>query len=189
MATSQLVSLDALYKGWANFSLAAIRLPDGKIIKREIEDHGAAVAVLPYDPERNTVVLVEQLRGPALVALGQETTLEAIAGCLEHDDTETEARREAMEEAGLRLRVLERVASCWTMPGVSTERLTLYLAAYSSADRVDDGGGLAHEDENIRVVEMSASDLATLIANGELVDLKTMALAQALMLRRPDLFI
>lgn len=184
----QLVSVEALHKGWATFSLASIRLPDGKVVTREIEDHGAAVAVLPYDPERRTVMLVEQMRAAPLVVLGQEATLEAIAGCVEHGDHENEAKREALEEAGLRLGALEPVATCWTMPGISTERLTLYLAAYRASDCVADGGGLAHEDENIRVVEMAARDLASLMAKGDLVDMKTLALTQALMLRRPDLF-
>lgn len=184
----ELISNETLHKGWATFSIASIRLPDGRTIRREIEDHGAAVAVLPYDPERRTVILVEQMRAAPLLVLGQQATLEAIAGCVEDGDHENEAKREALEEAGLRLGPLERVATCWTMPGISTERLTLYLAAYGVADRVADGGGLAHEDENIRVIEMTTRDLAARMSKGDLVDMKTLALAQALMLRRPEIF-
>jgi nudix-type nucleoside diphosphatase (YffH/AdpP family) len=184
----QLVATNVKHKRWAAFSEVTIRLPDGKLITRDIEDHGEAVAVLPYDPVGKTVLLVEQFRAPPFVTTGQEATLEAIAGCIEDEAPLVAAQRESMEEAGVRLDALERVAVAWSMPGVSTERMTLYLAAYAPADRLGAGGGVDAEDENIRVVEMSLRALADLMDAGDLVDLKTLALTQALRLRRPELF-
>lgn len=184
----EIVSIEAKHKGWSSLSVAYIRLPSGQVISRDVEDHGAAVAVLPYDPDRKTVILVEQFRAAPFLTLGQERTLEAIAGIVEGEDGPEAARREALEEAGLQLRDLERVATAWTMPGISTERMTLYLAAYRAADRVASGGGLAAEDENIRVVEMRLAELAALMEAGELVDMKTLVLTQALRLRRLGLF-
>ncbi|PPD45407.1 MAG: NUDIX hydrolase [Methylocystis sp.] len=184
----KIAGIDVKHTGWATLSVACIRLPDGKLISREVEDHGVAVAVLPYDPDRKTVIVVEQFRPAPFVALGQEATLEAIAGIVEGENDAEAARREALEEAGLRLRDLERVGSAWTMPGISTERLTLYLAAYRQDDRVTDGGGVASEDENIRVIEMRARGLRDLMDAGDLVDMKTLALTQALQLRHPELF-
>lgn len=181
--------IETRHKGWATFSIVHILLPNGERIRREIEDHGAAVAVLAFDPERRTAMLVRQFRAPPFLAAGQEQTLEAIAGIVEEADCAAAARREALEEAGLRLRDLERVAAVWTMPGVSTERMTLYLAAYRPADRVAAGGGATAEDENIAVVEIPLRDLAGLMEAGELVDMKTLALTQALQLRRPELFL
>lgn len=188
MKKHELVSLETRHKGWASLSVAKIRLPDGKVIDRDVEDHGAAVAVLPFDPDHKTAILVEQLRAPPFVALGQEHTLEAIAGIVEGEDALDAARREALEEGGLELRDLERVATAWSAPGISTERMTLYLAVYQPAHRIAAGGGVAHEDENIRVVEMSLAALADLMEAGELVDMKTLVLTQALRLRRPQLF-
>ena len=83
---------------------------------------------------------------------------------------------------------LEHVVDAWTMPGVSTERIDLYLAEYGASDRVTSGGGLAHEDEDIEVVEMPLAELAGLMDSGGLVDMKTLVLALALRARRPDLF-
>jgi nudix-type nucleoside diphosphatase (YffH/AdpP family) len=183
-----LVASEIKHKRWATFSEVTIRLPDGKLISREVEDHGQAVTVLPYDPVGRTALLVEQFRTPVFVTTGAEHTLEAIAGCIEDEDAVAAARREAMEEAGVRLKELERIAVCWSMPGVSTERITLYLAAYEAADRIGAGGGVDVEDENIRVVEMGLRELAALMDAGDLVDMKTLALAQALRLRRPELF-
>lgn len=184
----ELVSGDVKYRRWATFSEFTIRLPDGKLITREVEDHGEAVAVLLYDPIGRTALLVEQFRTPAFVTNGQEHTLEAVAGCMEEEGPDAAARREAMEEAGVRIGDLERVALCWSMPGISTERITLYLAAYRPDDRIGDGGGIDEEDENIRVVEMRLHALAELMEAGELVDMKTLTLVQALRLRRPELF-
>jgi nudix-type nucleoside diphosphatase (YffH/AdpP family) len=186
--THELVRLEIKHRRWATFSEATIRLPDGKLVARDMEDHGEAVAVLPYDPLRRTALLVEQFRAPPFVINGQEKTLEAIAGCVEGEDHVIAAQRESMEEAGVRLAALERVAVAWTMPGVSTERMTLYLAVYEAADRLGPGGGVDAEDENISVVEMSLGALAQLMDAGDLVDMKTLVLTQALRLRRPDLF-
>ena len=98
-------------------------------MRREVEDHGAAVCVLPYDPVRRTAILVRQFRAPVFLAAEQEELLEAIAGLVSPDPAAC-GRREAMEEAGLALHAVEHVASVWTMPGVSTEFMHLYLAPY-----------------------------------------------------------
>lgn len=188
MAKHELISFETKHDGWASLSVASIRLPDGKIIHREVEDHGSAVAVLPYDAGRKTVILVEQFRPAPFLSGGHEHTLEAVAGIVDEDDCAAAARREALEEAGLRLGALEFVATAWAMPGISTEKLTLYLAPYAPADLVEAGGGLDSEDENIRVIEMSLRDLSALMEAGDLVDMKTLALAQALQLRHAELF-
>ncbi|MFY9627620.1 MAG: NUDIX hydrolase, partial [Methylocystis sp.] len=76
-----------------------------------------------------------------------------------------------------------------SMPGISTERMTLFLAAYVQADRVAAGGGIAAEQENITVVEMELGKLAEMMDAGEVVDMKTLALVQALKIRHPELFL
>lgn len=189
MAKIEIENLELKHKGWSTFSVAHVRLPGGEIIQREIEDHGSAVAVLPYDPVRRTAILVEQFRPAPFLIAGQARTLEAIAGVIEEAEAQAAARREALEEGGLALHSLACVATAWTMPGISTERLTLYLAEYRPEDRVALGGGVASEHEDITVVEMSLDQLAARMAAGDIVDLKTLTLTQALQLRRPDLFV
>jgi nudix-type nucleoside diphosphatase (YffH/AdpP family) len=157
---SKIISIETKYKAWARFSVVSVCLPNGQLVQREIEDHGAAVAVLAFDPER-TAIPVQQFRAPPFFSSGQEHTLEAIAGIQEDADSITTARREALEEAGLHLRSLECVATVWTMPGISTERMTLYPAAYRATDRITAGGGVATEHENVTVVEIEpASSLS-----------------------------
>src|SRR4051812_22851459 len=157
--SAEIVSTDVKYRGWSTFLLAMVRLPDGNTITRVIEDHGNAICVLPYDPVRRTAILVQQLRVPALYVAKRLHFLEAIAGRIdEGEDPESCARRETIEEAGLQLRALERVARAWAMPGVSTEQMDLFLAQYAEADRVSAGGGADGEHENIEVVEMPLAE-------------------------------
>ncbi len=87
----------------------------------------------------------------------------------DHADSITAAKREALEEAGLQLRSLECIATVWTMPGISTERMTLYLAAYWPTDRITRGGGVATEHENISVIEIELGKLAELISDSQRV--------------------
>jgi nudix-type nucleoside diphosphatase (YffH/AdpP family) len=114
--------------------------------------------------------------------------LEVPAGLIEDEPADATARREAMEEAGIRIAEMEPVAEFWSMPGVSTERLSLYLAPYSAADRVGKGGGLDSEGEHIEVVEIPLSELARMADAGTLLDMKTFVAVQTLRLKAPDLF-
>lgn len=177
-----------VHEGWGRFLVASIRLPDGQVIRREIEDHGAAVAVLAYDEERRVALLVSQFRAAVFLACGREAVLEIIAGGLEDETTEECVRREAMEEGGLRLGAVEKIVDAWPMPGISTERITLYLARYTADDRVAAGGGLDEEHEGITVIELPLTELAAMADGGALTDLKSYACVQALRIRRPDLF-
>lgn len=187
--TAKLAGTRVIHAGWARLLVADVDFGDGVVVPREIEDHGRAVGVLPYDPEQGMALLVRQARAPVLYAGGgMEPLLEVPAGLLEESDPEAAARREAEEEVGLRLSALDHVVTAWSMPGVSTERIDLYLGAFRSADRVGEGGGLAAEHERITVIEIPLSDLATLADRGGLTDLKTLVLVQALRLRRPELF-
>ena len=188
MPKHRVVAVETLSEGWGKLLKLTVEQPDGNRIKREVEDHGAAVAVLPYDPERRTAVLVRQFRTPVFHVAGEDHLLEAPAGMLDEDRPEDCARREAEEEVGLRLRNLEPVGTVWSMPGVSTEHMHLFLAPYRQSDRVGEGGGLAEEHENIEVVEMPLAELGAMAERGALADLKTLALVQALRLRRPELF-
>ncbi|GJD49272.1 hypothetical protein OPKNFCMD_2002 [Methylobacterium crusticola] len=177
-----------VHEGWARFLVAEIRMPDGSAATREIEDHGRAVAVLPYDPGRRVALLVRQFRAPACFADGTEAVLEVPAGLLDEDDPAVCARREAFEEVGLRLPVLDHVGQAWSMPGLSTERMDLYLAPYGADDRTAAGGGLADEHEHLEVVELPLADLAAMADRGALRDMKSLCLVQTLRLRRPELF-
>lgn len=182
-------STEPLYKGYSTLVMATIAAPDGSTFRREIEDHGQAACVLPYDPERRCVLMVRLPRAPVAFAGGAAEIAEAPAGMIDAgEDAAACARREALEETGVRLAALEPLGAPYSSPGVSTERIALFLAPYAAADRVGDGGGLAHEDEHITVLEVPLAELWTEVEGGEIQDLKTLALVFALRARRPELF-
>ncbi len=143
---------------------------------REVHDHGHGAAVLPYDAERGTVLLVKQFRLPVFLQGVDGFILEACAGLLDGDDPALCAKREAEEELGFRMSRLRQVASAFMTPGAVTERLTLFLADYDHGHRIGAGGGHAHEGEDIEVVEMAFSDLRQLVKDQRIVDAKTVML-------------
>jgi len=177
------------YAGWAKFLVAAVRSPDGRTVDREIEDHGEAVCVLPYNPARRTAILVRQFRAPPLFAAGEEATLEAVAGIIERgEDAAACGRRETREEAALELESVQHVFTAWTMPGLSTERMHFYLATYTGDARSDARGGIAAEHEETIAMEFALADLARMADANELTDVKTLLLLQTLRLRQPQIF-
>jgi nudix-type nucleoside diphosphatase (YffH/AdpP family) len=186
--SAEILEKRTIHDGWAKYSVLRVRLPDGQTAKRELEEHGPAVAVLPYDAERRTALLVCQFRAPVLAAAGEATLMEAVAGFTDGEAPDEAARREALEEAGVQLKGLEPVGTVWTMPGLSTERMHLYLAPYARGDRVEEGGGAHGEHENITVLELPLRELAAMADGGALADMKTFALIQTLRLKRPELF-
>jgi nudix-type nucleoside diphosphatase (YffH/AdpP family) len=185
--SAELIEVETRYRGWCRLLVAKLRLADGKMVTREIEDHGNAACVLPYDPVRKTAIVIRQTRAPALYAAQERRFIELIAGLIEQGEEPMAcAKREALEEAGLRLSAIEPVTTAWVMPGISTERMALFLGTYSAADRVNPGGGI--DDEDIEVLEMSLRELAGMVDSGSQMDLKALMLLQTLRLRRPDLF-
>jgi nudix-type nucleoside diphosphatase (YffH/AdpP family) len=180
--------VETLYEGWRKLLKLTVWMPDGRTMAREVLNSADAAAVLPYDRQARKVILVRQFRAPVMHVEGQPSLLEAVAGLLDEDEPEACAKREAMEEAGLRLQTLERVVTAWSTPGITTERLHLFLAPYTSADRVEEGGGLAEEHEDIEVLEIGLDELMAMLQQGAIADMKTLVLIQALQLRYPELF-
>lgn len=185
---AQIVSRRVLHSGYLTVRQMQFRLADGSVVAREIESHGDAAAVLPYDAVRCCALVVKLFRAPVFTVTGEESIIEACAGMVEQETPDTTARREAAEELGVELEHVEAVARIWSSPGVSTERQSLFLAQYTPADRKGRGGGVAGEHEGITVVERSLTALAAELDCGAMVDGKLITLILALQLRRPDLF-
>jgi nudix-type nucleoside diphosphatase (YffH/AdpP family) len=184
----ELRKVETIHRGYTTLMKATLEGGDGVSFVREIEHHGHACAVLPYDPERRCALLVSLPRAPVIWAGGRPEITEAVAGLLEGDTAEACARKEAMEEAGLRLTTLERVGGAYASPGLSTERIDLFLAPYAAADRVGEGGGLAEEHEHITVLEVPLRELWDWVESRRIEDLKTLTLILALRVRHPDIF-
>ncbi|HEV2507440.1 MAG TPA: NUDIX domain-containing protein [Mesorhizobium sp.] len=154
---------------------------------RQTYDRGDGAAILPFDPDRGTVLLVRQFRWPAFVTGHKEPLIEVCAGLLDKDDPETCIRKEAEEELGYRLNGVKLVFTPYMSPGSVTERLWLFAARYTPADRISEGGGAPEEGEDIEVLEMLVDDAMAAISDGRIIDAKTILLLQHLKLN-PGLF-
>lgn len=141
----------------------------GERINRAVFLSGDAVTVLPYDPLRDRVLLVEQFRaGPHGRGDPRPWLLEAIAGRVDPGETpEDTARREAMEEAGLTLGALEKVAEYYPSPGAKSEYLYSYVAPCDLPDGVTGLFGVEEEAEDIRSHLVTFDRLMELVAQGE----------------------
>ncbi|NLG28594.1 MAG: NUDIX hydrolase, partial [Chloroflexi bacterium] len=89
----------------------------------------------------------------------------------------------ALEEAGYRLETLEPLGACYLSPGACTERIHLYLAPISPAQRVAAGGGLPGTGENIRVCALPLAEALAMVTDGRIRDAKTIIALQHLALR------
>ncbi|EOD2822066.1 TPA: ADP-ribose diphosphatase [Providencia stuartii] len=120
-------------------------------ITREVFERGHAGVILPYDPEADKVVLIEQIRLPAIETSQTPWLLEAVAGMIETDETaEQVVRREADEEAGLVIGRTEKALSYLSSPGGSSERMYVYVGEVDSS-HASGIHGLKSENEDIRV--------------------------------------
>lgn len=131
---------------------------------------GDAVTVLPYDPQRDRVLLIEQFRfGPHVRGDQNPWQLEVIAGRIDPGETpEAAARREAVEEAGLVLAALIPLAQYYPSPGAYAEFLYAYLAVTELPDGIAGIFGLEGEAEDIRGHLIGFDDLMALVASGEI---------------------
>lgn len=196
--TVRIEKRDLIYDGFLrleNLTVSHGTRNGGRItVRRLVHDHGNAVAILPVDRERRTVLLARQLRMPVYLTGGPQDDGYLVEACAGLRDGEGEepgetAAREAEEELGYRVHDLELVGETYMSPGILTERTCFFLATYSGkADRIADGGGLDHEGEDIDILEWSCAALWQAVETGAVRDAKLMILAQALRLRNPELF-
>jgi nudix-type nucleoside diphosphatase (YffH/AdpP family) len=141
-------------------------------ITREVFVSGDAVTVLPYDPVRDRVLLIEQFRaGPLGRGDPLPWQLEAIAGRIDAGETpEDAARREAVEEAGLMLGQLERVAEYYPSPGAMTEYIYSYVALCDLPDGVAGVFGAEEEAEDIRGHLLGFDAFIAAVVGGEIAN-------------------
>jgi len=160
---------------------------EGAPITRELLERGHAVALLPYDPVRDVVVLIEQFRIGALGAGLGPWLLEVVAGIIDDgEDAAAVAKRETLEESGCRVTALERVQTWLSSPGCTSETVTLFVG------RVDAGAvggvhGLADEGEDIRPLVMPVDALFGMMRAGRLDNATILIAAQWLALNHVNL--
>lgn len=154
---------------------------------RELFERGHAAAILPYDPVRDAVVMVEQFRIGAYAAGLPAWELETVAGIIEAGETaEDVVRRETEEEAGLTVSDLIPIAEYLSSPGGSSETVSLFCGRVN-ADGVDGTvQGLIHEGEDILVKVLPYASLEDMVTRMEIHNAMTLIAAQWLMMNRDE---
>lgn len=185
----EIVAREACFRGF--YALDRVHLRHGlyrggmgPVISRELFVRHDAVCVLPYDPQLDRVVLIEQFRIGALDKSAHPWLLELVAGLIDKDETpEQVARREAEEEAGLSLGELWPVTAYYPSPGGSDERVQLYVGRCDSRGA---GGihGLAEEGEDIRVLVLGVDEALAALAEGRIDNAASIIALQWLALNR-----
>ena len=188
----QLIEKKTVYQGYFRIDLYRFRHRlfaggwSGEV-RREVFERGHAVAVLPYDPERDTVVMIEQFRIGAAAAGMPMWQLEVVAGIIGDGETpEAVARREAQEEAGCEILDLIPVCHYLASPGGSSETVRLFCG------RVDSRGlggihGLPEEHEDIRVEAVPFAEARVRLEGGRIGNAPTIIALQWLILNREPL--
>jgi GDP-mannose pyrophosphatase NudK len=151
---------------------------------REAYDRGNGAVILLYNKELKTVILTRQFRLPTFIN-GNETgmLIEACAGLLDKDNPEDCIRRETEEETGYKISEVKKVFEAYMSPGSVTEMLYFFIAEYAQFMKITDGGGIAHEQEDIEVLELPVDDAMQMIETGEIKDAKTIMLLQYIKLK------
>ena len=165
---------------------------DGKISpdqRRLVFERGDAVAVLLFDNDANSVVLVEQFKVPTLIgrrrddpAIANGWITEAVAGTIGPNETaEAAVIRETLEETGYQIKSPELICKFFSSPGGSSERVFLYFAQVSEVAKPSKGGGIG--DEDIRVVQITVDELFDRLAKRQIEDAKLVIAAYWLQAR------
>ena len=169
----EIIARETLYSGFFSMELYRFRhrLFNGEMsgeIRREIFERGHAAVLLPFDPVRDEVVLVEQIRIAAYDVSVSPWLLEMVAGMIEEGESvEDVARREALEEAGLVVGRTKPVLSYLASPGGPSERLSIMVGEVD-ATTAEGIHGLADENEDIRVHVVSREQAYQWVEEGKI---------------------
>jgi ADP-ribose pyrophosphatase len=188
----EVIDESPIFQGFFNLSQFRLRhaLYGGgwsKPLVRELFHRGRCVAVIPYDPATDRVVLIEQFRIGALSDKAVPWLVEIVAGAIEPGESpEAVARRESMEEAGCLLGELIQIGEFYTTPGGCSEKVSVFCGLVEG-DVKDGVYGLVEEDEDIRVLVISLDEALAWLDRG-IIDSAIPALAlQWLALNRESL--
>ena len=139
---------------------------EGTLQKRDILRSGPVAAVLPIDLERDEVVLLQQFRLAAHLANGNGQLIEIVAGYVEANESPVEAaRRECIEEIGVAPGSLIELFTYFTSPGMSDERITLFLGIVD-ASRIPQQAGVAAEHEEIVLMRVAIDAALAALGGG-----------------------
>jgi GDP-mannose pyrophosphatase NudK len=146
---------------------------------RECYDRGDGAGILLYNKKRKTVILTKQFRMPTYMNDNTNGMLiEICAGMLDKDNPEACVIRETEEEVGYRLKSVKKIYEAYSSPGVMTEKMHFFIGEYTDDMKVNNGGGLESEHEDIEVLEIPFTEAIEMLNTGKIQDTRTIVLLQ-----------
>jgi len=173
----RIISEEYEYEGFFNFKKLKIEFESfkGKTKQATIEvfDRGDSAAIVLFEKDTNSLILVRQFRFPT-TKHGSGWIDELVAGKIEENESgDKTIKRESIEEIGYQVKSIEEIGSYYLSPGGTTERIFLYYSEVSKSDKTKDGGGEDGSSEDIETVKYSVEELEKTIKEGVIVDAKT----------------
>ena len=157
-----------------------------KNLTHEVFGKNDGVAILLYNSATKNVILSKQFRMPVYIAgVHNGFLVEVVGGAIDPKESpENSAIRETEEEVGYKVKKVKRIATVFLSPGLMKEQTHLFIAAYNDADKVEKGGGLFGEGEEIEVLETPFVDALKMIENQQIIDVRTILLLQYVQLHQ-----
>jgi len=183
MNNVKILGTEILSNNWYKLNKVTYEFTDKdgqvKVQNREAYDRGNGATILLYNKINKTVILTRQFRLPTFINGNADGMLiETCAGLLDKDNPEVAIRRETEEETGYKITDVKKVFEAYMSPGSVTEILYFFVAEYTKSMKVNEGGGIEEEQENIEVIEMQLDEAMNKIGTGEIKDGKTIMLLQ-----------
>jgi nudix-type nucleoside diphosphatase (YffH/AdpP family) len=183
MSRIKILNTDILSDNWYILKKVTYEVTESdgsaSIQNREAYDRGNGATILLYNSAQASVILTRQFRLPTYINGNPDGMLiECCAGLLDKDNPEDCIRKETEEETGYKITDVKKVFEAYMSPGSVTEILYFFVAEYAKEMKVSDGGGLAHENESIEVLELSFSEALQMVKTGQIKDAKTIMLLQ-----------
>lgn len=143
---------------------------------REVYDCGDGAAILLYNLEKQSIILIKQLRIPAVLNGHDDLLIEIPAGLLEGANAKERMIMEVEEETGFIINDAKFICNAFVSPGAIMQKMHLFVAQYSDEDKKSIGGGRFEEGEEIEVLEMKFEEAFNMIASGQVQDAKAIIL-------------
>jgi nudix-type nucleoside diphosphatase (YffH/AdpP family) len=143
---------------------------------REVYDCGDGAAILLYNLQKQSVILIRQLRLPAVLNGHDELMLEVPAGLLEGEDAKIRMIKEVEEETGYHIKDARFICNAFVSPGAIKQKMHLFVAQYEDSDKKSKGGGHFDEGEEIEIIEMDFSQAYKMIETNQMQDAKAIIL-------------